>query len=229
MSIDAITAAIAHEMAQPLAAIATNGDAALEFLSSVSPDVDRARAALDDMIESSHRTGKAVDAIRALFRRTDPSRQPVDINEIAFDVLQSLHGELLQHGIVSRPELTAVMPLIDGNRSQLQQVVFNLVHNAIEALAGTSEGARTVRLLTERRGQDAIVLAVKDSGPGIDPARMGEIFDAFVTTKADGMGLGLAICRTIVERHGGQLTAASDGRNGAVFEVILPIKACTSD
>jgi signal transduction histidine kinase len=225
MSIDAITAAVAHEMAQPLAAIATNGDAALEFLADAPPDVDRARAALDDMIEGSHRAGKAVDGIRALFRGADLSRQPVNVNEIALDVLQSLRGELLQHGIISCPELTAGLPLIDGNKTQLQQVVFNLVHNAIEALAGTSDRARTVRLLTKRRGHDAVVLAVQDSGAGIDPKRVTEIFDAFVTTKSDGMGLGLAICRTIVERHGGQLTASSNGKDGALFEVVLPVKS----
>jgi signal transduction histidine kinase len=225
MNVEAVTASIAHEMAQPLAAIATNGDAALEFLENSPPKLDQVRVALNDMIEDSHRTASSIDGIRALFRKTDQSRQPVNVNEIALDVLQSLRAELRAHGVTSNPDLASGMPLIEGNRAQLHQVVFNLVHNAVEAMASSSDRKRMLRLITKRRGRDTIVLAVRDSGPGIDPKRLDDIFDAFVTTKAQGMGLGLAICRTIVERHGGQLTATSDGEDGALFEVVLPIRS----
>jgi len=224
MNVEAVTAAIAHEMAQPLAAIATNGDAALEFLASLPPDLDEARIALSDMIEGSHRTADAIDGIRGLFRKTNQTRQPVDLNEVAREVLQSMRVELKQNDIVSRSELTTDMPVVEGNRSQLHQVVFNLVHNAVEAMSVTSDQDRVLRLLTKRQGR-TVLIAVRDSGPGIDPKQLDNIFDAFVTTKARGMGLGLAICRTIVESHGGRLTAASDGKDGALFEVVLPIKA----
>jgi signal transduction histidine kinase len=228
MNIEAVTASIAHEMAQPLAAIATNGDAAVEFLANAPPDIDRACAALNDMIEDSHRSGKALDGIRALFRKVDQSRQPVDMNEIALDVLQSLRGELRDNAVAYSPQLETSLPLIKGNKGQLQQVVLNLVHNAVEAMASTSNKDRMLRLVTERRGEGAIVLGVRDSGPGINPTQLEVIFDAFVSTKANGMGLGLAICRTIVERHGGELTASSDGKDGSLFEVVLPIN-CTPD
>jgi len=223
MNLEAVTAAIAHEMAQPLAAIATNGDAALEFLAGSPPDLDEARIALSDMIEGSHRTADAIDGIRGLFRKTSQTRQPVNLNEIALEVLQSMRVELLQNGVVSRPELATGLPVVEGNRSQLHQVVFNLVHNAVEAMSSTSGQDRVLQLLTKRRGRDTVLIAVQDSGPGIDPMQLDKIFDAFVTTKARGMGLGLAICRTIVESHGGRLTAASDGKEGALFEVVLPI------
>jgi signal transduction histidine kinase len=160
-----------------------------------------------------------------LFRKTDQARQQVDVNEIALEVLQSLRAELAYHGVVTSRQLASSIPLVDGDRNQLRQVVSNLVHNAVEAMVSTSDKNRVLRLLTEQRGDDAILLAVQDSGPGISPERLHEIFDAFVTTKAQGMGLGLAICRTIVERHGGQLTASSDGTDGALFEVVLPIMA----
>jgi signal transduction histidine kinase len=228
MNIEAIAASIAHEMAQPLAAIATNGDAVLEFLDKSPPHLAQARIALNDMIEGSHHTAKVIDGIRTLFRKVDQERQQVDMNEIALEVLQSLRAELADHGVISSPELASSIPLVDGDRSQLQQVVFNLVHNAIEAMTVTSDQKRQLRLRTEHRGDDAIVLAVQDSGPGINPERLDEIFDAFVTTKAKGMGLGLAICRTIVERHGGRLIASSDGNDGALFELILPIKPTTA-
>jgi signal transduction histidine kinase len=119
--------------------------------------------------------------------------------------------------------LTPELPLVDGNRNQLQQVIFNLLHNALEAMETTTNPGRVLRVRTELRGRDAIVVAVEDSGPGIDPKQLDGIFGAFFTTKPLGMGLGLAICRMIIERHGGQLTAASDGKRGALFQFVLPI------
>jgi signal transduction histidine kinase len=159
-----------------------------------------------------------------LFRRTDQSRLPVDVNEIALEVLQSLRGELKDHGVTTQTELTSELPRVDGHQGQLRQVIFNLVNNAIEAMDTTTDRSRVLRVKTKPHDSDSIVVAVEDSGPGIDPRQLASIFDAFVTTKAHGMGLGLAICRMIVQRHGGQLSALSDGKNGARIQFVLPIE-----
>jgi len=223
LNLDAITAAISHEIKQPLTAIAANGGAALAFLGQAPPDLQEARASLNDVVEDSHRVSGALEGIRALVQKADQEQGPVDVNEIVLEVLQSMRCELLDHGVTGRPELTAQVPLIRGNRHQLQQVLFNLIHNSVEAMDATTDHSRLLEVRTEMRGRDAIAIAVQDSGPGIDPQRLGDIFDAFVTTKAHGMGLGLSICRTIIERHSGRLTAASDGKNGAAFEIVLPL------
>jgi len=224
MNAQALTASIAHEVRQPLAAIVAGGSAALRFLEKAPPDHDEARALLKRIIREGHRTGEVFDSIRTLFRKIDQGRQPIDVNEIINGVLQSLRGELKDHGVAVRAELTE-LPLIDGHRNQLQQVIFNLVHNALEAMDTATDRSRVLRVRTELRGRDAIAVAVEDSGPGIDPKRLESIFSAFITTKSHGMGLGLAICRMIIEHHGGQLTAASDGKNGALFQFVLPVES----
>jgi len=224
MNARAITAAIAHEVRQPLAAIATNASAARHFLRRPPPDHNEIEAALGRIIGESHRTSEVVDSIRALFRQTDETRQPVDLNEVVRGVLQSLGKEARDRGVAVRTALLSQLPHVVGHAGQLQEVVFNLTHNAIEAMAGTPDRTRLLQVRTEVRGSDAIV-EVEDSGPGIDPKQLDSIFGAFFTTKAQGMGLGLAICRMIIEQHGGQLTASSDGKNGTVFRFILPIEA----
>jgi signal transduction histidine kinase len=221
MSAQALTGAIAHEVRQPLASIVSNASAALRWLERTPPDHDELRAALNRIQGESHRTSEVFDAIRALFRKDDQGRQQVDVNEIIAEVLQSLREELKNHGVETRPELTE-LPLVDGNRSQLREVIFNLANNALEAMDSTTDRSRLLRVTTERRGRAAIAIAVEDSGPGIAPQKLDSIFSAFLTTKSQGMGLGLAICRMIVEQHGGQLTASSDGKNGALFQVVLP-------
>jgi signal transduction histidine kinase len=220
----AITAAIAHEVRQPLGAIALNGGAALEFLSKAPPDLEEIRAILNDMISAGLRVSEVLQGIRALFGRVDQGRQPINVNEIVLAVLHLLRGELKARGVETRSHVTSELPLVDGHRSQLQEVIFNLVQNALEAMDSTTNRSRVLRVKTELRGRDAIVVAVEDSGPGIDPKQLDSIFDPFVTTKAHGMGLGLPICRMIVERHGGLLSALSDGENGALFQFTLPIR-----
>jgi signal transduction histidine kinase len=226
ISAEAITAAIAHEVRQPLASIVTNASAAMRWLGRTPPDPDEARSALTRIQNESHRTSEVFDAIRALFRTGDGGREEIDANEIVVEVLQSLRGELREHGVEVRPELVE-LPLVEGHKGQLRQVVFNLLHNAIEAIDATTDQNRVVWVTTEVRGSDAIAVAIKDSGPGIDPEKLDRIFTAFVTTKSQGMGLGLAICRMIIEQHGGHLTASSDGKNGALFQFVLPIASAT--
>jgi signal transduction histidine kinase len=181
-------------------------------------------ACLDRIIRDCDRASEVFDSIRALFQRGDQSRQPIDVNEIALEVLQSLQGELKGHSVTTHTELSSGLPPVVGHRSQLQQVISNLVQNASDAMASTTDGNRVLRLKTGLHNRDAIIVAVEDSGPGFDPKHSGSIFDAFFTTKSHGIGLGLAICRMIIERHGGELTASSDGKNGAKFQFVLPLE-----
>lgn len=228
MNIDAVTASIVHEVRQPLAAIAANGDAACALLERTPPNVAEAHAAVSDAMIEVRRINDALESTRTLFRRFDQAHEKIDFNAIAREVLQSVRSELRDHGITAHTSLTSEIPLITANRSQLHQVLLNLVHNAVEAMAATTDRSRVLQIRTELRGE-AIALAMEDSGPGIHPNRLNDIFDAFETTKPQGMGLGLAICRTIVESHGGELTASSDGKNGALFQLVLPIKSSFDD
>lgn len=223
MNVEAIIASIAHEIRQPLTAIATNASAAQRFFERTPPDVDEIRAALNRAISNTHRASEVLDGIRALFGKVGQGRGPADVNEITREALQSMQVELTEHGVMTHTELSSELPNVEGHKGQLQEVIINLVHNAIEAMNTETNRKRMLRIKTQLHNNDAIIVAVEDSGPGIDPKRLDEIFDAFVTTKAEGMGLGLAICRRIIESHSGQLTAFSDGRSGARFQFILPI------
>ncbi len=223
MNAQAITASIAHEVRQPLAAIATNGGAALRFLAMSPPNVAEVREAIERIVSDSHRTSEVFDGIRALFREADQGRLAVDLNETILGVLHSLGRELMDHDVTVRYELASGLPPVDGHRNQLQQVISNLVHNAMEAMNTTTDRSRVLKVKTQLRGPATIIVSVEDSGPGIDPKQLDSIFGAFFTTKAQGMGLGLAICRMIIEHHGGQLTATSDGKTGALFQFVLPV------
>lgn len=225
MNAQAITAAIAHEVRQPLAAIATNAGAARRFLRQSPPDIAEIEAGLGRIISESHRTSEVFDSIRALFRKPDEQRRPVDVNAIIRGVLQSLGSEVRDRGIVVRTDLMSGLPLISAHAGQLQEVVFNLTHNAIEAMSATPSRSRLLQVRTALRGADTIAVEVEDSGLGIDAKQLEGIFGAFVTTKSHGMGLGLAICRMIVEQHGGQLSASSDGVHGSLFQFVMPIAA----
>jgi signal transduction histidine kinase len=222
LSAQALTAAIVHEVRQPLTAVSVNGSAALQFLRKTPPNLGEVRTALNDIIRDTHRTNEVLEGIRALFGKSHQKREQVDVNELILGVLQSSRKDLQDHGVETRLELASELPLVDGHRRQLEEVIFNLVHNAIEAMDATTDRDRLLQARTELSDHNAITVAVRDSGPGIDPQRLDSIFGAFVTTKSHGMGLGLAICRMIIERHGGRLTASSDGKNGSLFQVVLP-------
>jgi len=224
-NVQAVMASTAHEVKQPLAAIVTNGGAALRFLGHEPPDLEEVRSALNRIVSDAHRTSQILDDIRVLFASTDSGQEPVDVNETALEVLRLLQEALNDHGVTARLELASDLPLVMGHRGQLQEVIINLLQNAIEAMNAIEDGRRMLQVRTERHGDDSIVVEVENSGPAINPEKLEKIFDAFVTTKSRGMGLGLAICRMIVERHGGQLTASSDGKSGALFQFILPIES----
>jgi signal transduction histidine kinase len=229
MNMQAVTAAMAHELKQPLTAISANSEAVQMVLGHTKPDRSVMRSALDSIVEDSHRAGRILNDIRALFLKTDSEYESVDVNEIASGVLRLLQEELKAHGVVARAELAPDLPRVLGHKGQLQEVLVNLVQNAIEAMGTIRAGRRRLWLKTQRHGDDAIVVEVKDSGPGIDPANLNGIFDAFFTTKSQGTGLGLAICRMIIERHGGQLSASSDGTHGALFLFVLPVRNASAN
>jgi signal transduction histidine kinase len=226
LSARAITASIAHEVRQPLAVIAASGGAALRYLEKAPPDHEQIRQALNRTTSASHRASAVFDSFRALFGSADQDREAVDVNEIVRDVLESVGRELIDNGIATSLE-SAELPLVECHRNQLQQVLFNLVQNALDAMQSVAGRKRVLRVRTERRGGTAVAVVIEDSGPGINPSQLDSIFNAFVTTKPHGMGLGLAICRQIVEHHGGQLVASSDGMSGAQFQVVLPVRSST--
>ncbi len=228
LNAQALTAAIVHEVRQPLAAIAVYASAALRFLGKTPPDLAEVRLALNNMIGDTHRTSDVLEGFRTLFAKSDQKTEQVRVNEIILGVLQSSRKELQDHRIETRLELASELPLVESHRRQLEEVIFNLVHNAIEAMDAAAVRDRVLWVRTELKGHDAITVAVRDSGLGIDPERLESIFGAFFTTKPHGMGLGLAICRLIIEHHGGQLTAFSDGKNGSLFQFVLPIKFARS-
>jgi signal transduction histidine kinase len=222
MNIDAIIGSFIHEIRQPLTAIAANTRAAQRFLGTSRPDIEEVRLSLNRIIGVVHRTDEVLNSFRVLFQKVD-RRQPANLNEIVLEVLETVGAELKDHDVTPFSELTSLMPLVAGNRAQLRQVLLNLVRNAIEAMDTIKDRKRMLRVKTETRNGDAVIVSVEDSGPGIDAKISAAIFDAFFTTKSHGMGLGLAICRMIVEHHGGQLTASSDVRSGAVFQFVLPV------
>ena len=223
MNAQAIVAAVAHEVRQPLTRITTGGNAAQRFLKMIPPAHDKAQAALDGIVSAGHRASEVIDGFRALFAKSDQRQQLMDVNEIIRGALESMSSELEDHHIEPRAELMSELPNVYGNKSQLQEVVSNILANAIEAMAATSDRNRVLRVRTELRDRKAVAVLVQDSGPGIDKDRLDGIFTAFVSTKPHGMGLGLAISRMIIDYHGGKLTALSDGKDGASFEFVLPI------
>jgi signal transduction histidine kinase len=223
LSAQATTATIAHEIRQPLSAIAMAARTALRWLARTPPDHEEVRATLIRIERDVHRASEVFDAIRALFGTSGQERQPIDVNRIVLDVTDSLREELDSHGVMAHYELTTKLPLVNGHGAQLREVVWNLIHNAVEAMSRTTNGNRTLRVRTEVRGRDEIAVSVKDSGPGIDSSQLEKVFSAFVSTKAHGTGLGLAICRMIIQGHGGQINASSDGKSGALFQFVLPI------
>ena len=222
MNLEAMAASISHEVRQPLAAIGSNSGAALRFLGHTPPNLEEAKSALSRIVGDVHRTSQVFDSFGSLFGRAERKQEPIDVNELVLTVLHALRGELKVHGIATRVQLTSELPLVMGHAGQLQEVIVNLVHNAIDAMDVVKDDRRVLQVRTEHHGGDAINVAVEDSGSGIDPKKLDSIFDAFVTTKPQGMGLGLALCRMIVERHDGQLSVSPAHPRGSVFRIVLP-------
>ncbi len=217
-----LTASIAHEINQPLQAIVSNGNAGLRWLKRDPPRLDEVGETLKQIVSDGHRASRTIASVRAIFKKDDGDRASVDVNELIVEVLELLRAELDTRGISVRTELGPELPKPAAARVQIQQVVLNLVMNAAEAMMSMPEGTRTLMVGSGLRGDDQVVITVADSGPGIDPNIAGRIFEPFFTTKAKGMGIGLAICRSIAEAHHGRLSVVPGTSQGAVFEIALP-------
>jgi signal transduction histidine kinase len=229
MNVNAATSSIAHEVRQPLTGITAAASAARRWLERVPPDVGRVKQLLENIERAGFRANEVLVNLRKLFQDADHGQQTIDVNNMTLEALQTLNGELNDHSVKTDVELASELPLVMGHRVQLQEVISNLVYNAIDAMAPIKLDRRTLKVRTKADGAEAVIVEVEDSGHGIEPERLGSIFEPFVTTKPHGTGLGLAICSTIVERHGGRLTASSEGKNGALFQIVLPVKPPVAD
>jgi signal transduction histidine kinase len=217
-----LAASIAHEVNQPLAAIVTNGDATLRWLHRTAPDIDEVRRGVEEMIGDARRASDVVNRIRTLSKKNQPAPVLVDINEVISEVIKVVDREIASHQVSLRVELAPALPLVLGDRVQLQQVIINLAVNGIQAMADVENRARNLLIRSNLHQSDQVVVAVQDSGRGFDPENASTLFDAFYTTKPSGMGIGLSICRTIIESHGGRIWASSHAGTGAIFQFAIP-------
>jgi signal transduction histidine kinase len=223
MSLEAVLGSVDHELRQPLGAIAASCDAAILWLTKTPPELAKLRASLDRIAFDGNRSTEVIGSLRALFRRTDQAPSLVDMHEVIVNVLDAARGELTKERITCCLDLATKIPFVSGNVNQLRQLMLNLIYNAVEAMAAT-DCVRELMITTDARRRDKIIIGVEDSGPGIDQSRTNALFEAFYTTKPHGMGLGLAICKMIVERHGGQMSVSAGTKGGAKFQIeLLPI------
>ncbi len=219
-----LAASIAHEVNQPIAGVVTNADAALRWLGHRPPDLEKVQYSLDEIIKDGNRAGDVIGRIRALVNKVPPRKDCLEINEAILEVIALTHGEVVKNSVSLQTQLAAGLPLIQGDRVQLQQVILNLIMNAVEAMSGISEGSRELLISTGKTESDGVLVAVRDSGPGLAPASLERLFDAFYTTKPGGLGMGLSICRSTIEAHGGRLWAAANVPQGAIFQFTLPAR-----
>ncbi|MDB5402150.1 MAG: domain S-box-containing protein [Rhodopila sp.] len=217
-----LSASIAHEINQPLGAIVANGQACLRLLARPTADVEEAREAVVEMINDGRRASEVLKRVRTLGKNASPERKPLDINNVIGEVLALTGQELRTYGVSVQPELNDNLPLVQADRVQVQQVVLNLVMNAIEAMRETDNRRRTLSVKSRCGEFQDVIVTVADNGSGLDATNIEHIFDAFFTTKAEGMGMGLSICNSIVRAHGGRLSAAAGAPQGAVFCFNLP-------
>ena len=217
-----MTASIAHEVNQPLAAVVTNANACLRWLAHQPPDLAEARQAVGRIIKEGNRASDVIGRIRALVKKAPPRKDWVDINEIILDVIALSRSELHRNRVSFKPQLSNDLPLVLADRIQLQQVVLNLIMNGLEAMTELVDRSPELQVASARQESGGVLVSVRDSGKGLAPESLEHLFDAFYTTKPDGMGMGLAICRSIIEAHGGKLWASPNSPRGAVFQFTLP-------
>ena len=219
-----LSASIAHEIRQPLAAISLSGQAALSWLKRQVPNLDEVRNALEAVITESHHADDVLKSVRAMFKHESTARTEVNLNELVQQVIAVTARPIDSNSIVLETHLTDdVQPLVMADPVQLQQVILNLVMNAVEAMSHAGHGVRILKLRTEVDPAGTALVRVVDSGPRVDPEVVKKMFQPFFTTKSTGMGMGLSICQTIVEAHGGRLTASPSNPHGMEFQIILPL------
>jgi signal transduction histidine kinase len=217
-----LTASIAHEVNQPIAGIITNCHAALRWLGRETPNIDKARAALERVIRDGTRSADVIRRVRAILKKGPLRREYFDINDAVEEVIALTRAEAGKNGVRIETRLDQRLAQARGDRVQLQQVILNLVINGIEAMNGAGEGPRELLVKTATADADGILISVHDLGPGLDPMNAERIFESFFTTKPGGLGMGLSICRSIIEAHGGQLWATASVPRGAVFQFTVP-------
>jgi signal transduction histidine kinase len=216
-----LTASITHELKQPIAAARTSASAALRWLDKTPPDLAKARDSLARIVGTTDRAGDVVDRIGALMRKAPPRKEALDLNEGILEVIALTHSEAIKHGVTMRTQLAPCLPRIHGDRVQLQQVMLNLIVNAIQATSSVAEDRRDLLISSGATDEGALV-GVRDTGPGLRPESLPRLFEPFYTTKPDGMGMGLSICRSIIEAHGGRLWATGHTSQGAFFQFTIP-------
>jgi len=221
MAMGELAASIAHEINQPLSAIVNNGSACLRWLAGDSPDLVEAQEAARRIVRDGNRAAEVITRIRGFLRKTESTKSLLDINETIRDIVTVINQEAVENGVDLRMDLASDTPAVLGDRVQLQQVILNLLMNGVEAMAVITEGPRRLSISTRNHDTDKVLVTVRDSGIGIDRESLEKIFDAFYTTKAQGMGMGLAISRSIVEDHGGELWALTNNGSGAMFQFTL--------
>jgi signal transduction histidine kinase len=217
-----LTASITHEVKQPLAAALLNTQAAQRFLAHQPPDVERGKTAMDRAVRDCLRAAEVIERTRALVRKEPARKDSLEINEAVSEVIGLTHNEVLKNGVEVQVQLAEGLPVIQGSRVQLQQVMLNLIVNAVEAMSQMSDDRRELLISTQAQA-DCVLVAVRDSGPGLAEGAIERAFEAFYTTKSSGLGMGLSICRSIIEDHGGRLWAAANELKGATLQFTLPV------
>ena len=223
-----LTASIAHEVNQPLSAVATNAEACLRWLDRATPDLDAARRSVEWIVNDNNRASAVIQRVRTLAKKAEIEKVPLDINDLVREVVALVQRELTSHQVSLRMELGPALPMILGDRVQLQQVIINLMMNGIEAMQSVTDRPRELVIRSRQDEKQLVLASVTDCGVGISAANADRLFDAFFTTKSTGMGMGLSICRSIMEAHGGRLWAAANIPHGATFQFTLPASADTA-
>jgi PAS domain S-box-containing protein len=218
-----LAASIAHEIKQPITAVVTNASAGLLWLAAQPPELGEVRDAFDRVIDAGNRAGQVIGQVRALIKKDPPAKDDLDLNEAILEVIALTHGEMVKNGVSLHTQLAAGLPLVQGDRVQMRQVILNLIINAVEAMSGVSKRPRELLISSRKDASSGVLVAVQDSGPGLNPKSFDRLFDAFYTTKPGGMGMGLSICRSIVEAHGGRIWASRTAGPGATVQFTLPV------
>jgi C4-dicarboxylate-specific signal transduction histidine kinase len=218
-----LTASIAHEVNQPLGALIANAEACRRWLDQGTPTLDKARRSVEMIIKDGHRAGEVIRGIRALSQKNSPQMAPLDINDVVNQVIVLVQREVLSHAVSLRMELAPAVPAVLADRVQLQQVLINLVINGIEAMQPVTDRPRQLVIRSRQDEADQVLVTVTDCGIGISATNADQLFNPFFTTKSGGMGMGLSICRSIIEAHGGRLSASGNVGVGSTFQLALPV------